>query len=91
MTGRRHPVLDSEELPPTGEQDLEALEEHLSRRNRVAGHFHAADATPHSSWPGEPETEWLLSRSQACWSITSEDQREQSISQFMPDTEVLPE
>jgi hypothetical protein len=44
MTGRRHPVLDNDEPPPTGDQDLEALEEHLSRRNHVAGLFHAADA-----------------------------------------------
>ena len=44
MTGRRHPVLDAEELPPIGNDDLDALEEHLARRNRVAAHFHAADA-----------------------------------------------
>ena len=44
MTGRRHPVLDSDELPPVGNDDLDALEEHLARRNRVAAHFHATDA-----------------------------------------------
>ena len=35
---------DAEEAPPVGDHDLDALEEHLARRNRVAGHFHAADA-----------------------------------------------
>jgi hypothetical protein len=91
MTGRRHPVLDSEELPPTGEQDLEALEEHLSRRNRVAGHFHAADAKATLIMAGRARNRVVAQPQPGMLSITTEDQRERSISQFMPDTEVLPE
>ena len=44
MTGRRHPIMDSEDVPPTDGDDINDLELHLNRRSHVAQHFFKADA-----------------------------------------------
>ena len=44
MAGRRHPILESDELPPMTEGNVNSLEEHLNRRSVVADLFHRADA-----------------------------------------------
>ena len=43
MTGRRHPILDSDKPPPMGEDDIENIESHLVRRSHIAGLFSGVD------------------------------------------------
>ena len=44
MTGRPHPMFDTDEIPPMEEDEVTLLEEHLTRRAHVASLFHKADA-----------------------------------------------
>ena len=39
MTGRRHPALEAEDMPPIDDDDYTKLADHLHRRNEIAKLF----------------------------------------------------